>query len=641
MPKSWVTPSGMGLEYVRKLGEGTFGVALLVRTRHGKQYCLKEVTVKSNDDRARAEVMDEVACLQRAQHNNVVALIENWWAGSGAMRFHILMEFASNGSLDDIIKQFSSSRRFFPETKLLHFVQEIAEALSYCHNTLRLMHRDLKPANILVDQLGTLKLADFGLSKALTPGTNFCATCVGSPLYMAPEVINGEVYTFSADNWSLGCIAFELMSFRSPWSNVDGTVPTALPALIRRISFGRYDVEKRVKDKYSASLFSMVDWLLKVKSPSRATSQNIVDLLCLRSPPDGAPAPAAPAPAAPAPAAPAPVAPAPAAPAPAAPARYVGFDAPAAPRPAAPPPFRSPMAAAAAAMAAADALDRTLIPASAAPVALAAAAEAVAVGAAVAEDDRAAENTFEQAQARFAAALSIQRSHRSHRDRRERREMRRRNLAQQRHVRDPSIPVTESARNKDAAAATSAERAAAAAAAAAAADKARAAAVHAARIADSAAADAAAAARAADQARAAEADAFDAAEDGDDIEIVIVPDETSSTKLFDKYKDTAAAADAIKQAYRQSLTRRCPTRRKQYARQPADQNAAQAPARPRPPQMANAAHQVRAGVTERLAALAAPRRLAPAALVQQGKPVRHSIVRPRPVPTTRVRPAWA
>ncbi|MAT09455.1 MAG: hypothetical protein CMM02_00460, partial [Rhodopirellula sp.] len=303
MPKSWVTPSGMGLEYVRKLGEGTFGVALLVRTRHGKQYCLKEVTVKSNDDRARAEVMDEVACLQRAQHNNVVALIENWWAGSGAMRFHILMEFASNGSLDDIIKQFSSSRRFFPETKLLHFVQEIAEALSYCHNTLRLMHRDLKPANILVDQLGTLKLADFGLSKALTPGTNFCATCVGSPLYMAPEVINGEVYTFSADNWSLGCIAFELMSFRSPWSNVDGTVPTALPALIRRISFGRYDVEKRVKDKYSASLFSMVDWLLKVKSPSRATSQNIVDLLCLRSPPDGAPAPAAPAPAAPAPAA--------------------------------------------------------------------------------------------------------------------------------------------------------------------------------------------------------------------------------------------------------------------------------------------------------------------------------------------------
>ena len=64
---------------------------------------------------------------------------------------------------------------------------QILDGIHYLHANW-VLHRDLKPANILVDQLGTLKLADFGLSKALTPGTNFCATCVGSPLYMAPEV---------------------------------------------------------------------------------------------------------------------------------------------------------------------------------------------------------------------------------------------------------------------------------------------------------------------------------------------------------------------------------------------------------------------------------------------------------------------
>ena len=161
MVKTWITPRGQHLEYVRKIGEGSFGTAYLVHTRRGSPYCLKEVVCRTSDDKAREELMAEVVCLQSAQHTNVVRLIENWW---GPSRFFILMEYTSNGSLEDIIKRFKGSKTYFTETKVLHFVQEIAEALLYLHGTLRIMHRDLKPANILLDEHWTAKIADFGTS---------------------------------------------------------------------------------------------------------------------------------------------------------------------------------------------------------------------------------------------------------------------------------------------------------------------------------------------------------------------------------------------------------------------------------------------------------------------------------------------
>ena len=112
---------------------------------------------------------------------------------------------------------YAKTKRRFMESKVIYFLQELASALRYCHEDLRIMHRDIKPANILLDQLGTLKLADFGLSKSLDPSTDLAKTYVGTPLYMSPEQCAGQPYSFSADMWSLGVVAYELMALRSPW----------------------------------------------------------------------------------------------------------------------------------------------------------------------------------------------------------------------------------------------------------------------------------------------------------------------------------------------------------------------------------------------------------------------------------------
>jgi serine/threonine protein kinase len=71
------------------------------------------------------------------------------------------------------------------------------------------MHRDLKPSNILMHN-GTIKLGDFGFCKSLENQRDLAQTMLGSPIYMAPEVLRGEIYTIKADIWSLGVVIYEM-----------------------------------------------------------------------------------------------------------------------------------------------------------------------------------------------------------------------------------------------------------------------------------------------------------------------------------------------------------------------------------------------------------------------------------------------
>ena len=81
----------------------------------------------------------------------------------------------------------------------------------------RVIHRDLKPANILIFSDGTFKLGDLGLGRSLSKETIKAFSRVGTPLYMSPEVINNKGYDFKSDNWSLGCVVYELVTLRSPF----------------------------------------------------------------------------------------------------------------------------------------------------------------------------------------------------------------------------------------------------------------------------------------------------------------------------------------------------------------------------------------------------------------------------------------
>jgi serine/threonine protein kinase len=99
--------------------------------------------------------------------------------------------------------------KFFPEKKALLYFKQLMNAFrSLSANNI--LHRDIKPDNILIKS-GHLKLADFGFCKRMISPDDLTQTVLGSPVYMAPEVLNGDLYNSKADIWSLGVVLFEML----------------------------------------------------------------------------------------------------------------------------------------------------------------------------------------------------------------------------------------------------------------------------------------------------------------------------------------------------------------------------------------------------------------------------------------------
>jgi serine/threonine protein kinase len=156
---------------------------------------------------------------------------------------------------------------------VVHYLAELASALLYCHEEQQILHRDLKPANVLIDDIGTLKIADFGLARTLPTG--LCATFCGSPLYMSPEQVTGEEYSYSSDMWALGCIAYELMYLRSPW--VGAHERPSYPTIVARIKGASPEYGNR-----PSQLVDMTKWMLRKRPEGRASAADIVAHLALR-----------------------------------------------------------------------------------------------------------------------------------------------------------------------------------------------------------------------------------------------------------------------------------------------------------------------------------------------------------------------
>jgi serine/threonine protein kinase len=97
----------------------------------------------------------------------------------------------------------------FSEQKALLYFIDMLKAFRTL-TKYNIMHRDIKPGNILLHN-GVIKIADFGFCKPLNSARDLAQTMLGSPIYMAPEILKGEVYTIKADIWSLGVVLYEML----------------------------------------------------------------------------------------------------------------------------------------------------------------------------------------------------------------------------------------------------------------------------------------------------------------------------------------------------------------------------------------------------------------------------------------------
>ncbi|CAG9323131.1 PKG_22 [Blepharisma stoltei] len=190
------------LAIVKVLGKGMFGnVFLVVHKQQNRLYALKTVDRRKID---RYEIQEnlilERAILNQLDHSLIVKLVRSF---KDAKRIYFLMEFVRGMDLFDVLRQMNE----VSDQESKFFIGCLIIILEHLHER-DIIYRDLKPENVMIDDEGYPKLIDFGISK-IVHGRTY--TLVGTPHYMAPEIIIGKGYGHSADFWSVGIILYEFL----------------------------------------------------------------------------------------------------------------------------------------------------------------------------------------------------------------------------------------------------------------------------------------------------------------------------------------------------------------------------------------------------------------------------------------------
>jgi serine/threonine protein kinase len=194
-------------EFIRIIGEGGSGSVFLVRQKQtGNNFALKRILIKSS--RIQSQILNEISLTSLSANENVVRYFESY-SHSGYL--WIVVELMS-GSLTDLVMDKAGQ---IPEELMSYILKEIIKGLASLHSQHRI-HRDIKSDNILVSLEGDVKLSDFGYSAQLTSEQDSRATVVGTPCWMAPELVTGNRYDVKVDLWSLGIVALEIADGEPP-----------------------------------------------------------------------------------------------------------------------------------------------------------------------------------------------------------------------------------------------------------------------------------------------------------------------------------------------------------------------------------------------------------------------------------------
>jgi len=211
------------LNILTLLGEGSFGA--VYKAIHKPSTATVAVKVIPNGNTGSAsedeKIMGEIDILSRCDSPYIVGYFECFIkppAGNKPGEMWIVMEYCEGGSMTDLLE--ASAGFMIPEDCVRAVCASIVLGLEYLHGVANVCHRDIKCGNVLLTDDGHVKLADFGVSAELTNTLNKRKTVVGSPYWMAPEVIRESHYDGRADVWSLGITLIEMAEGAPPHSNL-------------------------------------------------------------------------------------------------------------------------------------------------------------------------------------------------------------------------------------------------------------------------------------------------------------------------------------------------------------------------------------------------------------------------------------
>jgi len=196
---------------VGHLGKGAYGdVALGQHKTTAEKVAIKVINIEEAEDDI-DDIQKEIQVLAELHCDQVIAYKASFMSGN---ELWLVMELMDGGSLLDLIEE-----EPLPEPLVAYVMHQVLLGLAYLH-TNNMIHRDIKADNILVNSLGHVKIGDFGETGKLTQTMDKRNTVVGSPYWMAPEVIQESNYDSSADVWSVGITCIELANGEAPLMHI-------------------------------------------------------------------------------------------------------------------------------------------------------------------------------------------------------------------------------------------------------------------------------------------------------------------------------------------------------------------------------------------------------------------------------------
>ncbi|KAI0383043.1 Pkinase-domain-containing protein [Hypomontagnella monticulosa] len=261
----------------KKIGQGASGSVYVAKVKETAVSRVAREVLQSQGSRAQVAIkqmdlahqprkeliVNEIMVMKDSKHRNIVNFLDAFLRNNNA-ELWLVLEYMEGGALTDVI----DNNPVITEEQISTICLETCRGLQHLHSQ-NIIHRDIKSDNVLLDARGNVKITDFGFCAKLTETKSKRATMVGTPYWMAPEVVKQKEYGPKVDIWSLGIMAIEMIESEPPYLNEE-----PLKALYLIATNGTPRLKK--PEKLSKELKAFLSVCLCVDVKSRASADELL-----------------------------------------------------------------------------------------------------------------------------------------------------------------------------------------------------------------------------------------------------------------------------------------------------------------------------------------------------------------------------